>query len=361
MPKMPVTTYTPGARVVAAWLHDPVFDLSFIFGILALAIAMSGATVIEPTLLLPVLVAHTWLFGYDHLVATYTKLAGRPADRARNRRLILYLPPLVLIGIYALGRTAGVAGLYALYFGWQHFHTVRQSWGIAQQYRQRAGGLAWDPERLSEATLWSVPLWGFLHRCAEQPEEFLYQPIWLPPVPSALVPAAGLASGALWLYFLYTRVRAYRRGELPLGHTLYMLSHLLAYVGGYLLIEDIGSGWLLVNVWHNVQYLAFVWLHNRRRFAAGVAPDAPVLSWLSQPGYGRAAIYYLACLAIATPAYYLVLRFAAGADRLFQSSALPTILVLTLTLTVHHYLVDGIIWKRRNNFAAVSFDPRKIP
>ena len=110
-----------------------------------------------------------------------------------------------------------------------------------------------------------------------------------------------------------------------------------------------GSGWLLVNVWHNVQYLAFVWLYNRRRFATGVAPDAKVLSWLSQAGYGRAAIYYLACLAIATPAYYLVLRFSDGADRLFKSSALPTILVVSLTLTVHHYIVDGIIWKRRNN------------
>ena len=146
-----------------------------------------------------------------------------------------------------------------------------------------------------------MPLWGILHRCAEQPEEFLYQPIWLPPVPLVVVQAAGLASGVLWSFWFYTRVQAYRRGELPLGHTLYMLSHLLVYLGGYLLIEDIGSGWLLVNVWHNVQYLAFVWLHNRRRFATGIAADAPVLSWLSQAGYGRATLYYLACLAVATP------------------------------------------------------------
>ncbi|MFO0577363.1 MAG: hypothetical protein U1A78_25435 [Polyangia bacterium] len=344
---MPVPRLRGGAR--AAWLHDPAFDLSFIFGILLLAGAMSGATVLRPTLLLPMLVAHAWLFGYDHLVATYTKLAGRPEDRARNRRLIFQLPPLILVGLYALGRTAGVTGLYALYFGWQLFHTVRQSWGIAQQYRHRAGGLAWDPVRLSEATLWSVPLWGLLHRCAERPEEFLYQPIWLPPLPMALAHAAGVASGALWLGWIVTRVRAFRRGELALGHTLYMLSHALVYLFGYLLIEDIGSGWLLVNVWHNVQYMAFVWLHNRRRFASGPVADARALSWLSQAGYGRAALYYLACLAVAAPAYYLVQRGAAGLDRLLQTAALPALLVLTLTLTVHHYIVDGIIWKRRNN------------
>lgn len=338
-----------GAGAISAWLKDPVFDLSFIVGIALLATAMSGATVLRPELLLPMLLAHTWLFGYDHLISTYTKLAGRPADRARYRHLILYLPPFVLLGLYSVGRMMGVRGLYSLYFFGQFFHTVRQSWGLAQQYRHRAGGLAWDSVRLSEATLWSVPLWGFLNRCAEQPEEFLYQPLWLPQVPHAVVHIAGLASGGLWLYWLFLRVLAYRRGELPLGHTLYLLSHLLIYLGGYVLIEDISSGWLLVNVWHNVQYLAFVWLHNRRRFASGVVSDARILSWLSQPGYLRAMLYYMACLGIATPAYYLVIRFSAGVDRLLRNSALPTVLVLSLAFTVHHYLVDGIIWKRRNN------------
>lgn len=345
------------ARIRPAWLKDPLFDLGFIFGIALLATAMSGATVIRPALLLPMVVAHAWLFGYDHLVSTYTRLAGRPEDRARFRALIIYLPPLVFLGLYTVGRVGGVRGLYTLYFFGQFFHTVRQSWGIAQQYRQRAGGLAWDPVRLSELTLWSVPLWGFLSRCAEQPEEFLYQPIWLPRIPVTVVHLAGLFSAALWMHWLWTRVVAYRRGELPLGHTLYMLSHLFIYLGGYVLIEDIGSGWLLVNVWHNVQYLAFVWLYNRRRFAAGVAADARLLSWLAQPGYRRAALYFLSCLLIATPAYYFVLRVSASLDQLFKVTALPTVLVLSLTLTVHHYLVDGVIWKRKHGAAPAPARP----
>ena len=70
--------------------------------------------------------------------------------------------------------------------------------------RQLGGAdLPWDPERLSEVTLWSVPLWGFLHRCAQQPEEFLYQRISLPSVPVPVVQAAGLLSAALWLYLAY--------------------------------------------------------------------------------------------------------------------------------------------------------------
>ncbi len=333
----------------SAWLKDPLFDLSFIVGIAVLAMSMSGATVLWPILFLPMLTAHTWLFGYDHLVATYTKLAGSPDDRARHRYLILILPPAVFVALFGISRMAGLSGLYVLYFFGQFFHTVRQSWGIAQQYRHRTGGLPWDSVWLSEVTLWSIPTWGFLHRCAQQPEEFLYQPLWLPHVSESVAQSFGLFSAVLWFHFAYTRVLAFRRGQLAVGHTLYMLSHAVIYLGGYVLIDNINSGWLLVNVWHNVQYLAFVWMYNRRRFATGVVPQTRALSWLSQPGYRRAALYFLTCLAIATPAYYLVLRLGSRLDSLLQITAIPTAVLLSLSLTVHHYIVDGIIWKRRHN------------
>lgn len=338
-------------RVATAWLAGPLFDLTFILGIALLAMVMSGVTVLWPLWFLPMLSAHTWLFGYDHLLSTYTKLAGSPQERAKNWRLMWLLPPLVLLLLSAVGKTSGIDGLYLLYFVGQFFHTVRQSWGIAQQYRHRAGGLPWDPVWLSEITLWSVPLWGFLYRCAQQPEEFLYQPLWLPKVPWGMVKLAGFLSAALWLYWVYTRVQAYRRSQLAVGHTLYMLSHLLIYLGSYVLIEEINSGWLMVNVWHNVQYLAFVWQYNRRRFASGVTTDSRLVSWLSQPGYRRGVLYFLVLLAIATPAYYLVLQAGLGIDRVLKQAAIPSALILSLTLTVHHYIVDGIIWKRRHNTA----------
>lgn len=302
--------------VVPAWLEAPLFDLILILGVALLASAMSGVTVLWPALFLPVLAAHTWLFGYEHLVATWTRLLGHPAERARHRWLILYVPPLVLLGLYAVGRAYGLAGIYALYFVGQLHHTVRQSWGLAQRYRARAGGLPWDPVWLSEVTVWSVPVWGLLHRCAQQPSEFLFQPFWLPQVPRLSVVIAGLVSGALWLYWAYTRARAYRRGQLALGHTLYMLTHLLIFLVGYVLIEELCSGWLLVNVWHNVQYIVFVWQYNRRRFAAGVAPETRALSWLSQPGRLRAALYFLTSVALAMPLYYLLPRLGRRLRRL---------------------------------------------
>ena len=89
VPAFAVTGAAPGA--VPGWLKDPpfapAFDLAFILGIALLACAMAGATVLSPALFWPMLTVHTWLFGYEHLVATYTRLIGHPADRARYRRL----------------------------------------------------------------------------------------------------------------------------------------------------------------------------------------------------------------------------------------------------------------------------------
>ena len=350
-------THAFGARsasgVVPGWLANARFDLLFIVGITLLASVMSGAAVLSPDLFLPMLTIHTWLFGYEHLVATCTRLVAHPADRARHQRLILYVPPLVLLGLYGVGRAYGMTGLYVIYFFGQFHHTVRQSWGIAQQYRQRAGGLPWDSVFLSEITLWSVPIWGFLHRCAQRPDEFLYQPFWLPNVPKFCVWIAAFLSGALWLYWGYTRVQAYRRGQLALGHTLYMLSHLLVYLASYVIISELCSGWLLVNVWHNVQYIVFVWLYNRRRFASGIDPETHTLSWLSQPGFLRATLYFLASVALAMPLYYLLPRLGMSIDQLLINTAVPTSITVGLALTFHHYIVDAIIWKRRTHPSAI--------
>src|SRR4051812_32157121 len=200
---------TTGAAT--AWLKDPVFDLSLIVGITLLAFAMATATVIAPSLFIPMVTAHIWLFGFDHILATYTKLAGRPADRAQNRFLLLYLPPLVLLVIVAVGTRFGPGALNTVYFFGQLFHTTRQSWGLAQRYRHQAGGLLWDDAALAELTLWSVPVWGVLHRCYQHPTEFLYQDLFLPRVPLWLVHGVGVVTVALLLFWVITRVWAFRR------------------------------------------------------------------------------------------------------------------------------------------------------
>lgn len=334
---------------VAAWLKDPAFDLGLIVGITLLALGMGTATAIDPRLFIPLLTVHVWLFGFDHVIATLTKLVGLPEDRQRNRFLILYLPPLILAVNVAIGARLGLWALNTVYFFWQAYHSTRQSWGLAQRYRHQAGGLPWDPPRLSELTLWSVPIWGLLYRCHQHPAQFLYMDLWMPRVPLWLVQAAGGVSGSLLSIWVVTRLRAFWRGELALGHTLFLLAHFTVFFTGYLVLDNLNSGWLLVNVWHNAQYLGFVWLHNRQRFATGVRAEARWLSWLCQPGYLRAAAYYLACLAISSPFYFVLYSVGDRIDEWLGGAVISVSLVASMTLNFHHYVVDSVIWKRRHS------------
>jgi len=347
-----------GDLTLTGWLKDPPFDLTLIVGVTALACALGGTVAAWPGLFLPILTFHTWCFGFDHVIATFTKLGGTPEDRRRNRWLILALPPVVLGATLAVGQVGGVALVATIYFLFQWFHTTRQSWGIAQHYRRAAGGMAWDPPWLSEVTLWALPVVGILHRCHQQPEKFLWMELRLPAIPGGVVTVAGVAAALLVAGWCATRVRAWRRGELPLGHTLFLCTHFVVFGAAYLLIDDLHAGWLLVNVWHNVQYLAYVWMHNRARFDGGVRRDARVLSWLCQPGAGRAVLYFGACLAISTPLFAGIYAAGDRVDRWLDGRVISISLVIALGVNFHHYIVDGIIWSGRRGARVSAWSRR---
>ena len=117
---------------------------------------------------------------------------------------------------------------------------------------------------------------------------------------------------------------------------------MVIFVVGYVLIEDINYGWLVLNVWHNAQYILFVWVFNNNRFKQGVVPEQRFLSTISQSR--NWPFYFLTCLLISTVWYF-------GLDEalrmLADSSALPLFLVAYQTINFHHYVVDGLIWKVR--------------
>ncbi len=121
-----------------------------------------------------------------------------------------------------------------------------------------------------------------------------------------------------------------------------MASHLVVFSAGYLLIDDVDHGWLVINVWHNAQYIVFVWLYNNNRFRYGVEPGRRFLSTISQSR--NWPFYLFTCLLIST-IWYL------GLDEVLRAlqshSALPLFLVAYQTINFHHYLVDGLIWKVR--------------
>jgi hypothetical protein len=160
-------------------------------------------------------------------------------------------------------------------------------------------------------------------------------------IPGWLTAVSSLITVSLLLVWIWRRFQAWSEGRLARTHTLYMATHFLVFGVAYILIPDITLGWMLVNIWHNGQYILFVWMFNTRRFASGVDPKARFLSYISQRD--RFWLYMAVCLAITGILYAGVLN------------TVDTVLALGLTGTIviyqivnfHHYIVDMMIWKVR--------------
>jgi len=332
-------------------LYGPWFDRLFLFGTVGIALVLGALAMISPAMFLAVVLVDVWLFASPHVIATYTRIGFDKAHVKKHWFLIFGLPPIVLVGVTMVALAYELGGLFTLYFIAQTYHVTRQSFGIARAYR-RADPQATGPDRLSESLIYLFPLWGLMHRCTTAPEFFYSYPIYLPAVDAALADATGIVAVLAAAWWAYRQIRLALAGRLNAGHSLFVASHLLVISVAYLWVTDITSGWLVVNIWHNLQYLLFVWLQNVRRDAQrpGAACERSIhgqdLERLTRPL--RSAGKYLALCLVVGAAMYQALSVA-GQQLVWLG--LPTVFILHFTVNFHHYLVDGVIWKRRKSAA----------
>ncbi len=331
----------------AGLLRDPRFDAALVLGTAALALT-AGLAGAAWAWLLPILVlADLWLLGYHHVISTFTRLVFKRADIDAHKFSLFVLPFLVLAGVLAVAAGFGVWAIVSIYFYWQWFHYARQSWGVSKAYQRKAPeGARFDPEWLAQAQLWLVPIWGVLARSHQDSATFLGLPMEFIAVDGWIVDAVGalaLASLALWVV---RRLQDWRTGRLAPAHTLYIATHHLIFFVAYIAIPDVTAGWLVANIWHNAQYILFVYLFNANRFKAGEDPAAPLLSKLAQPG--RLWRYMLFCFAVSTLVYVALGQVAA---------LIAAPVLIWQTINFHHYIVDSFLWRRPRVQRALAAHP----
>ena len=283
-----------------------------------------------------------WLLGYQHVIATFTRLAFDRQSLKEYRFLVFVLPLIVFFVTFMLAWSIGVWVIASIYLYWQWFHYTRQSWGVSQVYRGKSNGLAKDGELFAKVSFWLVPIWGILYRSWQAPDEFIFAELRVIPVPELLVDVVGIAAVISLLLWSCYRFRDWRNNQLPLAHTYYMVTHFLIFLVSYRLIEDITHGWLVINIWHNAQYILFVWLFNTNRFKQGIDPKSFLISTLSQPQHK--VRYFLFCVGLATLFY---LPLSGYLQTLDLWHGVPLFIIVFQAVNFHHYIVDSLIWKIR--------------
>ncbi|MFN0318224.1 MAG: hypothetical protein ACKVQA_24635, partial [Burkholderiales bacterium] len=183
------------------------------------------------------------------------------------------------------------------------------------------------------------PFWGILNRSQQGHQNFLGMDIYMIPVPEYLATCAGALAAAAVLAWLVIRLKALRQGRGTIGHTLFVLTHISIFVVGYIVIEDITSGWLVANIWHNAQYILFVWLFNNKRYQERIDGQARFLSWISQRE--NVFVYLIVCVAISV----LLYKAIEAALPMIGLPALAAAAIVYQTINFHHYIVDALIWR----------------
>jgi hypothetical protein len=323
------------------WLRSARFDLSFILGIAGVGLLAGVVVGVRPELFVPLFMLDVWLLGYHHVIATFTRLTFDRDSFQENQALVLILPIAVAAAVGIVIWNYGLLPITTIYFHWQWWHYTRQSEGISKAFRGRNRDRDAGDDRLARLAFYSVPVAGIVTASARQPDEFLFVPIWTLPVPWAvahLVQGAAVVLVGLWAFQQW---RAYRLGHLAETYVLYVLTHFAIYASAYVWFANISHGWLVINIWHNAQYIAFVWMFNNRRFSAGVHPTHQFLSTISQSRNWW--LYLLTCLTISSAFYYLTNNVLG----LVASASVAYVAAFYQAVNFHHYIVDSKIWKLR--------------
>jgi hypothetical protein len=246
--------------------------------------------------------------------------------------LVLYQVPLVV--------------QVALFF-WNAVHVARQSCGILSIYRHRAGVADPGQKQAANGAILAGNLWLCLWNIETHAEVRRLLTALSPQLPLLLwLGLGGLATAALARAISAFRERAVagRAAGLPeLG--LFVSS--LALFHPYLWIADSGRATFAMLLPHYVQYLALVWLLQRRKLRASVgSPAQELLRRLSGNSFGLVVALTavgLGCFALKE------LMARAGHAQVFDS--------LFLLLAFVHFYVDGLFWAFRDPHVRRSIGP----
>lgn len=279
-----------------------------------------------------------------HFAASTVRLYTKP-DAFRQFRFLTCVFPLVTLAVLAVAiRYADLLGahLMNLYLTWSPYHYAAQAYGLAVMYCYRTGlSLGGRDRTLLRLACLTPFVYAFFKGPGAGIEWFVPSAILLAPTVSlvrqGLVSALGAA--ALVLPFVLALRFSLRGPAMPLISLLVILSNAVWWT---VLLYEQAFAW--ATVFHGLQYLAITTIfHVRERSALPDNRHGPLR---------HAMTFYLFSLGLA----YLLFNawpyaFVAAGFGVAEST-----LLVVATVNIHHFIVDGYIWRLRKdpNYAIVT-------
>jgi hypothetical protein len=291
-----------------------------------------------------------------HYAATYRR-AYSSAEILRTHPVVTLVAPIGLVAAAALAihSPRGFGPFYFLaYVAWSGYHYSGQSLGVTMLYplRQRAR-LDLREKRLLGLPLyasWIISLVGLMQvgASARNPAYEIvrdtFAPVRLPTWALGLLLLPLLASFA----GIAVVARERRRRGLPLPRACYgVIAAQVIWFGGGLFFPFFSV--VLVPVFHSLQYLALTGWHHTRERAGGEGAAAGGPSRRDLASFAAYVLVVLALGLVINPG--LLILFAPGA----APTQLATAAAVISAINLHHFLMDGRIWRMRERKVAQAF------
>lgn len=328
-----------GRFMLGPWADFAVLGPGFTVGASALlaGLAASGHLAVASTAAF----ALTLMFVGPHYAATYRRAFASPAILRAHPFVTLVAPVVLLAWAVAAVRWPRTVGLafFATYVVWSGYHYSGQSLGLAMLYPLRQGARL-DPreKRLVAFPLylsWIVSLLGLLRvgAAARNPAyELTRTALSSSPLPAWTLGVGALAIAGSLASVAVLAVRRRRAGTpLPPAVWAVVMTQLLWFGIG---LWNPFFNVVLVPIFHGAQYLA-------------------VTSWHQTRGRSPAffALYIVTVLALGL----LVNPGFAALGRAWGGEGSVVAAAVIAFLNLHHFLMDGRIWRLRERKVAESF------
>ncbi len=271
-----------------------------------------------------------WLINGAHFSATSWRLYSRWENVRRYPVTAAIVPLLMAAAVaFCLRRPEATLPYFVkLYLLWSAYHYSGQTCGVTRLYARRAGVSlsAWERKALSGFVFGT-----FVAATARLEARLGWQPMMGVAMPSLglpgfLAPASLAVAWICGLVFLAGAARRAwtRREPLPWIAFVPAAAQYVWFVQGT--GPRAGAFFALVPLFHGLQYLLVAWHARRRESELGTA------GWLAVNAAGHFVLFAglpaLAALAFGCP----------------YAAALPAV---SAAVQIHHFFVDGVIWKLR--------------
>jgi hypothetical protein len=327
------------------WIRSPPFDLSFLilspvagFGLALLAVQHSSA-------MPAVLFISAYLLAIPHYLASFAFFLGdENREYARRLWFLFYAMPLAICACVAIFYTlAAAAVVHAVIFLWNIYHVASQSSGVLSLYRRLSGGTQAErgpAHKMIIFTNAAMALWNMEGFAPLRDPLVALHPA-LPRVAFFSCLALAVGFGAA-----YARALSRRGFPLSVGESCSLGTALLIFAP-YLWIADMNFATLTMLVGHFIQYLAIVWLLNRRKYS--VVSGSTAQRWLAR--MGRSWTAPVAFIVLSGSLFFLFER-ATQAMNVYMG-----FMIIFNSLALVHFYLDGLIWAFRTPYSRRTVGP----